>query len=481
MPEKIEIDISLRRKILMNDRKGSNLSRRDLLKSVALTGAGISLGGVTDNQPLTAAPPTTQAASAPAGSVAYESMIGVPFPRLETVRVGIIGVGGRGLGHLNDLLAIDHVRVTAICDLVKESAEQARALVEKAGQKTPTIYAKDERDFESLCRRDDIDWVYVATPWDWHAPMILSALNNGKHVAVEVPAVKTLAECWQIVEASEKNRRHCVMLENCCYGENELLVLNMVRAGLFGEIKHGEAAYIHDLRYALFFHKKGENLWRRFEHIKRDGNLYPTHGLGPVARYMDINRGDRFDYLVSMSSPEKGFSLYRAEHVPPGDFRSSEFYKCGDINTSLIKTARGRTIMLQHDTSSPRPYDRINLVSGTKGIFRDYPPRLFFDSAVDRESWESIDQHKEKYGHQLWKQHGGQAVKQGGHGGMDYIMNHRLIQCIRQGLLPDMDVYDAASWSAPGPLSEISVAQGSAPVRFPDFTRGRWQEPRREV
>jgi hypothetical protein len=255
----------------------------------------------------------------------------------------------------------------------------------------------------------------------------------------------------------------------------------LVRAGLFGDIKHGEGAYIHELRSGLFA-KESEGLWRRFEHVQRDGNLYPTHGLGPVARYMDINRGDRFDYLVSMSSPEKGLSLYRAEHVPQGDPSWSESYKCGDMNTSLIKTARGRTIMLQHDTVSPRPYDRINLVSGTKGIFRDYPPRFFFDGMENAHSWdESIDKYKEKYTHPFWKQYRERARGQSGHGGMDNIMNERLIQCVRQGLVPDMDVYDAASWAAPGPLSELSVAQGSGPVKFPDFTRGRWQGPRREA
>ena len=464
----------------MNDGKGLNLSRRDLLKSVALTGAGIGLGGMSDSRRLTAAPLTAPGTSAPAADVPYESMIGVPFSRLETVRVGIIGIGARGTSHLKDLLGIDHVQVVGLCDIVKEKTESGRALVEGAGQKTPAIYLKNEWDFENLCKRDDVDLVYVVTPWEWHAPMALSALNNGKHVVVEVPGVKTLAECWQIVEASEKNRRHCIILENCCYGENEMLVLTMARDGLFGDIEHGEAAYNHDLRSELFANQS-EGLWRRTEHVHRDGNLYPTHGLGPVARYMDINRGDRFDYLVSMSSVEKGLSLYRAEHVPQSDPRWSESYKCGDVNTSLIKTARGRTIMLQHDTCSPRPYDRINLVSGTKGIFRDYPPRFFFDGAENGRGWESIDKYREEYKHPLWKQQGEQARKQGGHGGMDYIMNHRFIQCIHQGLVPEMDVYDAASWTAPSPLSELSVAQGSGPVKFPDFTRGRWQEPRREA
>jgi hypothetical protein len=357
-------------------------------------------------------------------------------------------------------------------------------MVEEAGRGTPELYTKDERDFENLCRREDVDLVYVVTPWSWHAPMALSAMNNGKNAAVEVPGVKTLAECWQIVEASEKNRRHCVLLENCCYGESELLVLTMARAGMFGDIKHGEAAYDHDLRSELFA-DRAEGLWRRTEHTQRDGNLYPTHGLGPVARYMDINRGDRFDYLVSMSSVEKGLSLYRAEHVPRSDPRWSESYKCGDVNTSLIKTARGRTIMLEHDSCSPRPYDRINLVSGTKGIFRDYPPRFFFDGMKvedEMHGWdEAIDKYKEKYTHPLWKEYGEPGHGQGGHGGMDHVMNSHLIECIRQGLAPDLDVYDTASLAAPGPLSELSVAQGSAPVKFPDFTRGRWQDARRET
>jgi hypothetical protein len=467
----------------MNDEKGLNLSRRDLLKSVALSGAGMGLGGVSGTEWLTAAP-LTAGTSPPAADVTYESMMGVPFSPLETVRVGIIGLGRRGTPHLKDLLGIDRVQVVALCDIVKEKTEMGRALVEGAGQKTPALYGKDERDFENLCGRDDVDLVYVVTPIDWHAPMALSALKNGKTAGVEVPVARTLADCGQLVEASEKNRRHCIMLENCCYGENELLVLTMVRAGLFGDIEHAEAGYLHDGRSANMT-QESYAVWRRLMYIQRDGNLYPTHGLGPVARCMDINRGDRFDYMVSMSCVEKGLSLYRAEHVPQGDPRWSESYQCGDVNTSLIKTARGRTIMLQHDTSSPRPYDRINLVSGTKGIFRDYPPRFFFDGMEDAQhppAWdESIDKFKEKYSHPLWIQQAERARNQDGHGGMDHIMNEHLIQCIREGKAPDMDVYDAASLAAPGPLSELSVAQGSAPVKFPDFTRGRWQEPRQGV
>jgi hypothetical protein len=304
--------------------------------------------------------------------------------------------------------------------------------------------------------------------------MALAGMNAGKHVGVEVPAVNTLEECWQIVDTSEKTRRHCMIMENCCYGEHELLILNMIRAGMFGDLLHGECAYLHDLREEIFS-DKGEGLWRREPHTKRNGNLYPTHGLGPMSNYMGINRGDRFDHMVSMSSPQKGFEAYREAKIPKDSPKWKEKYVCGDLNTSLIKTANGLTIMLQHDVSNPRPYDRINSISGVKGIFRDYPARIYFDGQVGDEAYTGIDSYKEKYSHKLWKEEG-ETAKGRGHGGMDFIMFYRLVQCMREGLEPDLDVYDAASWSAPAALSEKSVAEGSAPVKFPDFTRGKWQQ-----
>jgi len=291
-----------------------------------------------------------------------------------------------------------------------------------------------------------------------------------------VPAAFTLEDCWKLVDTSEKTRRHCLMMENCCYGYNELMVLNMVRAGLFGDLLYGEGAYLHDLR-PLLFEDRDEGLWRRFQHTRRNGNLYPTHGLGPVANYMGINRGDRFDYLVSMSTPQRGLDAWRAAHVPTDSPKWKEKYICGDLNTSLIKTANGLVITLQHDTVNPHPYDRINLIAGVKGIFRDYPPRIYFDDP-DAEEYTPIDKFKDEYEHPLWKREGELARKLGGHGGMDFLMLYRLVECMQKGLAPDLDVYDAAAWSAPGPLSEASVAQGSAPVKFPDFTRGRWKEKR---
>jgi len=459
----------------MNKDKNSKVSRRDLLKSATVAAGSLGFGGLGFGSGLKAAPAGAQ--DHDGHETRQGSVIGMKFPPRDVVRLAFIGVGGRGTNLLENVLAIENVQVTGLCDVDKDKVLKAQSMTEKAGQKSPNLYYKGEHDFENVCRRDDVDVVFIATPWNWHVPMALAALNNGKDAAVEVPAATTLEDCWRLVDASEKNRRHCVMLENCCYGYNEMMVLNMVRAGVFGKIKHGEAAYIHDLR-GLLFSNKGEGLWRRFEHLDRDGNLYPTHGLGPVARYMDINRGDKFDYLVSMSSPAMGLAAYRDEHVAAGDPTRKEVYKCGDMNTSLIKTAKGRTIMLQHDVTSPRPYDRINLISGTKGIFRDYPARLYLDGQAGGEDWTTLDRYKAQYEHPLWAKVGELARKLGGHGGMDFIMCYRLIQCMREGLAPDMDVYDAASWSAPSALSEMSVAQGSAPVKFPDFTRGRWKDSR---
>ena len=354
---------------------------------------------------------------------------------------------------------------------------RAQGILQKVGQqKTPELYSDGDHAYESLAKRDDIDLICIATPWNWHVPMATFGMKQGKHVAVEVPAASTLADCWALVNTSEQTRRHCVMLENCCYGYNEMLVLNLVRDGVLGELTHGAAAYDHDLRRELFSHR-GEGLWRRFEHLNRNGNLYPTHGLGPVARYMDINRGDRFEYLVSMSSPALSLAAFRAKNVPADDPSQKETYKCGDQNTSLIKTAKGRIITLEHNTSSPEPYDRINLIAGTKGIFRDYPPRIFVDGQ-GREEFGPIDPYKDKYESPLWKSMGEIARKLGGHGGMDFIQAYRLIQCVQEGTVPDMDVYDAAAWSAPAPLSEASVAKGSEPMQFPDFTRGKWKQAR---
>ena len=400
------------------------------------------------------------------------TMIDVPFQRVNP-KIGIIGVGGRGTSLLGNLLAAD-AQVTAICDVVPEKAAHAQSLIEKAGQKSPTLYTDGYHAFDSLVARDDLDLVLIATPWNWHVEMAVAAMEHGKHAAVEVPAATTIEDCWKLVDSSEQTRKHCIMLENCCYGYNETLILRIIHAGIFGDLLYGEGAYIHDLREELFSNK-GEGLWRRTVHTEHEGNLYPTHGLGPVANYMGIQRGDRFDYIVSMSTPQRGLDIYRKEHVAQSDPRWAEHYVTGDMNTSLIKTAKGLTITVKHDVSNPHPYDRINTIAGTKGVFADYPPRIYFDGQTGGEQWGSIDSYKE-YQHPLWREEGAIAQKLGGHGGMDYIMLYRLLQCMREGFVPDMDVYDAAAWSAPGPLSRLSVEDGSTPKKFPDFTRAHWRQ-----
>lgn len=405
-------------------------------------------------------------------SSASDMMIGKPFDK-RNPRIAMIGTGGRGTSLLGNILAADG-QVVGVCDVVAEKAEHAATLIVAAGQKKPELYTDGPHAFEKMLQRDDIDLVIVATPWTWHAEMAIFAMKHGKDVCIEVPGVRTLDECWAIVHTSEETRKHCIMLENCCYGYNETLILRMVHDGRFGELLYGEGAYLHDLREELFSNA-GEGLWRRTEHTLRDGNLYPTHGLGPVANYMGIQRGDRFGYIVSMSSPQVGLDAYRKAHLKPDDPRMKERYITGDMNTSLIKTARGLTITVKHTVSTPHPYDRINLIAGSKGIFEDYPPRIYLDGQNTDESWGSIDMWKQ-YEHPLWKKEGEIAKKVGGHGGMDFIMLYRLLECVRTGIAPDMDVYDAAAWSSVAPLSVTSVSRGSAPVEFPDFTSGKWQE-----
>ena len=451
------------------------LSRREMLRNAALGSIGLGILGTSVGAAEKSESLLEKLIAGPAAKA--KSMIGVPFEKHGTVRIGIIGTGLRGRSVLGEFLNVPNVQITALCDVVQEKADKAKAMVEKAGQKTPAMFVNGDRGFDQMVKRDDIDYVYIATPWEWHVPQALAAMNAGKHVGTEVPAGYTLDDIWKLVDTSERTRKHCMMLENCCYDYDELLVLNIVRAGLLGELVHGEGAYNHDLR-AILFEARDEGLWRRAHHILRDSNLYPTHGLGPVANYMNINRGDKFDYMVAMSSDSLGLQEYRKEHLAADDPRQKEVYKCGDYNTNLIKTAKGRSILVQHNVSTPRPYDRMNFIQGTKGIYRDYPSRIYIEKDKGGHEWQSTDAYKEKYEHQLWKTTGELARKLGGHGGMDYIMCWRLVQCMREGLVPDMDVYDAAAWSAPGPLSEISVAKGSQPIKFPDSTRGRWSESR---
>jgi predicted dehydrogenase len=298
-------------------------------------------------------------------------------------------------------------------------------------------------------------------------------MQNGKHAATEVPAAVTLEECWELVESAERYHKHCIMMENVNYGRWEMMVFHMVRQGMFGEVLHGEGGYLHDLR-GIKFSTEGEGLWRRAHSRERNGNLYPTHGLGPVANCMDINRGDRFEYLVSMSGPSRGLQQFAQEHFPDGSPQRQERFVLGDVNASLIKTTRGRTIYVVHDTNLPRPYSRIHMVQGTKGLFQGYPNRVHIEGRSPEHRWEPAEEYLEEFEHPLWRAKG--DIGEGtGHGSMDFLEDYRLVKCLLKGEPTDMNVYDAAALSAVTELSERSVASRSQPAEFPDFTRGRWK------
>lgn len=394
-------------------------------------------------------------------------------PPIPTVRIGYVGIGGQGSGHVENLLKIAGCRITAVCDINPQRTDWAASVITAAGHPAPAVYNRGPRDFERLCETEDLDLVYNATPWEWHVPIMLSAMTNGKHTATEVPAAMTLDDCWAMVESSEKHRRHCVMMENCNYDRAEMMVFNMVRGGVLGEILHAEGGYLHDLR-EIKFADEGEGLWRRAWATKLDGNLYPTHGLGPVANCLDINRGDRFDYLVSMSGPSRGLQHWGAEHLPKDSPKLRERYVLGDVNVSLIKTARGKTVVVEHCTNLPRPYSRINMVQGTKGIFQGYPNRVYIEGRGRQHQWQDAAAVRDEFEHPLWKEIA-EIAKGAGHGGMDFIEDYRLIKCLHEGVPTDMNVYDAAALSAVVHLSVRSNTRRAASLDFPDFTRGRWK------
>lgn len=405
------------------------------------------------------------------------NMCGYGAPKLNTVRIGVVGLGMRGSGAVERLSFIEGVEITALCDKYPDRVTGSQKILEKMGRPKAKEYSGDS-GWKKLCESKDVDLVYTPTPWELHAPICLYAMRNGKHVATEVNAGLTLEQCWELVDTSEKTRKHCMMLENCCYDFFEMLTLNMVRNGLFGEVVHAEGAYIHDLSKDYLFNKNSyADMWRLKENAKRNGNLYPTHGLGPIAQCMDINRGDKIDHLVSMST--KDFSLAPlAKEMAAKDPFFNEFvdkpYR-GNMNTTMIRTNKGKTMMLQHDVSTPRPYSRIHLLSGTKAVAQKWPgpERIGFGH-----SWAKPDELKElyaKYSPPIIKYIGEIAKEVGGHGGMDFIMDWRLIDCLRNGLPLDQDVYDAASWSAVIPLTQMSVNNKSKTVDVPDFTRGAWK------
>ncbi|MEX0685535.1 MAG: Gfo/Idh/MocA family oxidoreductase [Balneolales bacterium] len=445
-------------------------NRRDFLKLTGLTGIGIAGARVFGYSPDNRKP-------FPYKHSQKFNMSGYAAPKLDTVRIGVIGIGSRGSGALRRLSRIDGADIKALCDLVPAKVNEAVESLRDTAH-NPDTYTGGENEWKKLCEREDIDLVYICTPWHLHTPMAVYAMENDKHAATEIPAAKTIDECWQLVETSERTRKHCMMLENVCYDFFEMVTLNMARQGFFGEIIHGEGAYIHDLMRHNFDKDQYEGMWRLKENASRNGNLYAQHGLGPIAQLMNLNYGDQMNFMVSVSSNDFMMKDRAQELAAKDDFYepfAEENFR-GNMNTSIIKTQNGRTIMLQHDVSSPRPYSRIHLISGTKGIARKYPSPAKI--ATGHDGWlsdEEFNSLEEKYTPEITKRVGEMARQVGGHGGMDTLMDWRLIDCLRNGLPLDMNVYDAALWSSIGPLSEWSVSNNSNPIDVPDFTAGAWK------
>ena len=449
-------------------------NRRDFLRNTIL-GTGMLATGLAGHAATLGNESATAKNDRP--SAQRFNMSGYAAPRLDKVRIGFVGLGMRGPGAVERMSYIEGVEIVGLCDQYEDRVEKMQQLLEKQGLPRARNYSGSKEAWKQMCENPDIDLIYITTPWSLHTPIAVYAMEHGKHAATEVPAAKTIEECWQLVETSERTRKHCMMLENCCYDFFELLTLNMARQGFFGDIIHGEGAYLHDLR-ELNFSKTGyAEMWRLKENQHRNGNLYPTHGLGPICQVMNINRGDRMEYLNSMSSND--FLMGKmAEDMAAKDNFFTEFrtdHYRGNTNTTTIRTANGRTLMIQHDVTSPRPYSRIHLVSGTKGIACKYPEPGRIATAHEWLNEAEMKLLEDKYTPQIVTRIGEMAKKIGGHGGMDFMMDWRLIDCLRNGLPLDEDVYDAALWSSIAPLSEKSVANRSNSVDVPDFTNGAWK------
>lgn len=462
--------------------------RRDFLKLTGLAGFSIAGGSFLKgcgSEPNTNKKPSLDQLSKQLekSHVQRFNMSGYAAPKLDIVGVGIIGLGNRGPGHMNSLSSIEGVEIKALCDIRPEKANAAKKLLEGSGH-NPTIYSGNKDEWKKLCEQEDIDLVIIATPWYMHAEMAVYAMNHGKHVGSEVIIAATMEECWQVIETAERTRKHCMMMGNTCYGSFQLLTLNMARQGFFGDIIHGECAYIANKIKNNFSKDTYWDMWWLKQYGNRKGNIYPIHYFGTVCQIMDINRGDKMDYLVSVESKD-----FKMGEMTKKLASTDDFYKPftdkdfrGNINTSVIKTSKGRTIIVQHDATTFRPHTYIQGIYGTEGSALEFPlpPRI----SKGEGDWVSPEEYKsleEKYTPPIVKKIGELAKQVGGHGGIDFIMMWRLIDCLRNGLPLDQDVYDGVSWSSILPLSEWSVNNRSNSIDIPDFTMGAWKTNKRNM
>ncbi|MFH1719335.1 MAG: Gfo/Idh/MocA family oxidoreductase [Planctomycetota bacterium] len=426
----------------------SDMNRRDFLKSNTAATVGLALAGIAT------------------GPVRAEDAA------KKKVRVGIVGVGGRGNSLMQNLLTMENVEIRALCDLRPEKVTAAQNVVVKAGQVKPEGYAKDEYTFRQLMDRDDLDAVIIATYWEWHAPMAVYAMKAGKYAGVEVPAAYTLEECWDLVKTYEQTAVPCMMLENWSFRRDNLAVLNMIRQGLFGKIVHCHCAHSHDCIDHWFFDSKtGEDRWPAKYLVEHNRDQYPTHQMGPVLSWMDINCGDCFDYVTSTATDGFGINdmferKFGRDH--PGAKRK---YAQGDIVTTVIRTKMGKSIVSNYDMQLPRPYDNRWLIQGTRGLYNEQRDAVYvLGESPQYHQWEPFGPYQEKYEHSWWKQ-----GTQGDHGGTDYLELQQFVKAVRSGTQTPIDVYDSVAMSVIGPLSEKSISSGSVPVKVPDFTRGQWK------
>lgn len=384
------------------------------------------------------------------------------------VKLGVIGLGNRGSGLLGLLLDMDDVQIVAVSDKYEDRLQRAVKQAQEAGKPEIACY----REYRELLNRDDIAGVLIASSWTTHSEIAIAAMKAGKRVASEVGGAASIEECWQLVRTSEETGVPCMLLENCCYGREEMAVLNMVRQGLFGELIHCQGGYEHDLRDEVATGIEQRH-YRIHNYLNRNGDVYPTHGLGPLAKCLDINRGNRFLSLSSMASKTRGIPLWAIDHLGPGHPAATANFALGDVVTTMIKCAHGETILLTHDTSLPRPYSRGGRVQGTKAIWMEDNNSIYIEGQSPHHKWESFDAYKERHEHPVWKWYQEEGVR-GGHGGMDYLVLRAYVESIAEGSVPPIDVYDMAAWMAVTALSEQSIALGGAPVSFPDFTNGKW-------
>jgi predicted dehydrogenase len=454
-----------------------NLNRRNFLKKTSLSTAGIVAGiGIAEA--------ASKNSIRPKEAVYMGDFAAAKIPNL---RAAYIGVGARGGSHLKFLASLDNTEVVAISDLYEDNVNKWDKIAREIGKgerhKKIKLYHSDENKWKVMLEEVKPDVVFIATNWSNHASMAIQAMKSGVHAFVEVPLALTLEEMWEIVDTSEKTQKHCMMMENVNYDRTELMYLNMCRQGVIGELLHAEAAYIHELREQMEEQERGTGSWRTLHYAKRNGNLYPTHGLGPVAQYMNIGRTeDTFQSMVSFSTPSRGRKAYAEKNYPTDHKWNKLNYLGGDLNTSIIKTQIGRTIMVQWDETSPRPYSRLNLVQGTLGTLAGFPTRVALEGGFDgatksHHEWiegEKLELLYHKYDHPLYKRLN-EVAKGSGHGGMDGMMMYRIVECLQKGLPLDQNIYEGCLWSAVSPLSERSVASGGSPQVFPDFTRGNWK------